>query len=248
MPKLERGFVPLPLAHTENIHFNLALPDYVAQERIGVNLRKISRLMNVVGIRRFEMEVVDEANRSTPAIEGFDSQGNAFASITAERVPDVTTEKKSVPGSTFWKLDQQTDLKVRLSLINITERVANLRSEQSWAEEIDRAVKEALRKEGRKQLIFESVKRDLKFAAITLSARLTILHANTFGLSLQDLDSVGGVLSQYIALDIGRGIWKTTARLFGNHPRFSFFLGPQFDRVALLQTMSRSRKTVKQIS
>ncbi len=78
------NFIPLDQAWSLKARFDVALPEFVDVERIGVNLQAIQRLCRLGGISHLRVigESGDDTSNFTPNIAGYGEHGQATATKT----------------------------------------------------------------------------------------------------------------------------------------------------------------------
>lgn len=144
--------VPIQDAQTQRINAqNLHLPPYLSG-RIGIDLEKTTRLMNIGGIGHVLLESKEEDDRPVPQVVGFDAQGTAYsghAKLRTQRVSETQAYELRPADS---KEQEWRDLKITLDtqLIaqNIMHKKGGVPSVNNWVKPLNREVRDTIRREG----------------------------------------------------------------------------------------------------
>lgn len=145
--------VPIQEAATERIIAkNLQLPPYL-NGRIGIDLEKTIRLMNIGGISHVFLENREEDEQSVPQIVGFDAQGTAYSGFAKSK-----TRNASELDTRDWrgfntKGAEWRAMRIALDIKVITEGImqkedGSLHSAEAWIRPLNREVRNNIRKEG----------------------------------------------------------------------------------------------------
>jgi hypothetical protein len=141
----------MPAAEIEANYWNVHLPEYVDDSRIGVNMRFLQRLSRLA-CHSDEVHVngyQGDTTEYTPMIVGGDSQGNAFAGVGAVKKArlgeaDLTEGHPLISGS-----HDRPALNLRINVEEMMQRVqhgkARLRDPAVWANQLNAAVGEGVR-------------------------------------------------------------------------------------------------------
>lgn len=232
----ESGFVPIDEANTDNIRFAIDLPPYLDRTKIKANPRRIETMMRIGGISHLRVETTeDEGESSYPEIVGFDSQGNAYAGKSTSKIKMQEFET-DIDGNALFS-SPQADLSVKLNINQASSLVAarDARSLKEWGDLLNNAISQGIRKTGDKVLIWENIKFD--------SAHLLVnggfqLYNNMDGFDL------GSSLDFYLAYKCVFYGMKGIPFFRKGDYRISLFMGPQLDRLAILQAKTRLQKIV----
>lgn len=227
----ESGFVPIDEANTERIRFDVDLPSFVNRTEVRVSPGRLESWMKLGGISHLRVETFEgERVVEGPNAVGFDAQGNAYAGKSGAalgRNDELETTKNR-------KVFPQRDIKLKINARGIDRnmRDANVRSSAPWANEINDSIARAIRETGSKVLIEDQLKAEV-IASGTYTYFLSQVLLN------QDEAS---------ALFLGFSMLLRNALIAltpNNNGRLSLFVGPQLDRVVLLQSRTRLQKAVK---
>lgn len=257
MTPIERGFVPLPKVEQEqpeeNIQILLNLPDYVDQDRIGVNLAGIAKLCKLGGIK--QLIVIGSTNGETshvvPQITGLDSEGRAVASRNVAKVTFPTFEMNAQNSN--WRntsistraRNLTIDVNVNEIALRVSDKPEGIHSVLNWTKELDNGLRSPIRKAGNQNLLHGLEESDRVVRACYLgfwgtTAGLLLLNPNEYNpaASIFAFTAVGGFLKMVELIELRR------------HPdyRYSLFSGPQVDRAIALGLLSRMKTLIKDLS
>lgn len=252
MSRIESGFVPLPKVEQEqpepNLEIRLNLPEYVDQDRIGVNLTQIVRLNDWGGIRR--LRVVGKTDMDTssesPELVGINPDGSAIASkkVAKVTVPTFDSSSRNADWHNYSIANRWVNAGVNINLDEMSQRLKDkpevVRSPANWAKELDNGIKATIRAKGHMNLLHSMETRD----------------KSDYGIMM----TVSGIASILLFLSEGRiapftvvGVWAgsrvvSLARSVAQSDwRFSFIPGYQIDRAAILSIQSRLKTVVKDL-
>lgn len=247
MRKVENKFIPLPEANTEKVRFNLDFPRFVDASRIGVDVEGIAAMCRMGGIKH--LRVIGETEGKTTSQEvnivGFTSRGEAFAGKgKTSNVPTMHSDSQLTARyrGLFSHCDEWINVTTTLNMDEITSRIMRerkfpegVRSIDAWTAHLNRDIKTAIRQKGTRHLLFGLSKAQLFFLAF---------YDLPWKIPTGPQDFIAPFLGGNIGgLIIGQGI----SRISGGRPRFSCFFGPELDRAAVLQVMTRTQTLVKPI-
>lgn len=253
---IERGFVPLPKVEREqpedNIRILLNLPDYVDQDRIGVNLAGIARLCRLGGIQTLIVigNTGEETSHVIPEVVGLNSDGSAVASKKIAKVTVPTFETKMYDAT--WRNQQIASRWIRLNInmnidevaLRVSEEQEGVHSVKNWTQELDGGFKVPIRRAGNQNLLH-----DLGSLDRQVYAGLGLITALFAGLELANNGSPDLGLD---ILKLGAAIAVTRAPLLiealvNQNYRFSIFPGHQVDRAVALGILSRTKTLIKDL-
>lgn len=251
MAKAERGFVPLHQVESDKLQVQAALP-YVDPNEIGINVRRLERLMGLAGIATLKIAASEgEVTSSTPVIAGHDGHGHAFAGRIATKAKAVTHTVELL------KPDDRCELhafnwahaQVTLNTSEVSDRISHddtLRSPQAWSTYLDRAIRNGLSEAGFNHLGFGWKKEALIYDASTLVA--TTAPYAAFG--LKGLLAGAAVMETFVNI-----IWPyvhsgTPNKCKNPHEKLrpTLLTGPDIPRAMALQAMTRIPGIVKSIT
>lgn len=251
-----RGYQPLSEAElgTPRIDFALNLPEYLNTDKIGINVRRIHMMMRLGGIRSLTIEGKSgETETVTPSIVGGNEEG-AVAGTRAiiKKVPKSMSLRSNESGDREYNslASKWTDARVIVNLSQMQDELSQagqLRSEKAWAKEINKAITKELTEQGTKHLLM-----DMEFwDYFDVAASLGYTGVSTsFHLEEGPLGAIRRLLLYNLGMNImNRYVFgRKYARYNDDGYRWSAFVGPQFDRAVILQTMAKSGRVAKEIS
>lgn len=256
MSSIEKGFSPLPKVEREQpedkIKILLNLPDYVDQDRIGVNLRDISKLCKLGGIS--QLIVVGKTDQDTshvvPEVTGLNSDGSATVSKKIAKVT-VPTFESSVDNSAWhdkWISDRWINLEVNLNIdeiaLRVSEKPEGVHGIKNWSQELNKGFKTPIRESGSKNLLQGLETKD-KDDLIELAGFVFVF--DLFSALRGAHISPGYVAQSFLFANLGRKICDVIYKRGNPDYRFSIFPGPQIDRAIALGILSRTKTLVKDL-
>ncbi|MBP6913454.1 MAG: hypothetical protein KBC00_02495 [Candidatus Levybacteria bacterium] len=132
----------------------LTLPPFI-KGKIGVNLEKTEKLMNIGGILQVKAVNAEKKENTTPQIVGYDSNGNVYGG-TGKSKEDATQKKKS---NILYETKSYRDkgrtwrsIQVEVSKDQISEDLASkalLQSPEAWGKVINEKIRDSVKNEGR---------------------------------------------------------------------------------------------------
>ncbi|MEK7089257.1 MAG: hypothetical protein AAB920_00360 [Patescibacteria group bacterium] len=143
--------VPIADAQTERINArNLHLPPYL-NGRIGIDLEKTTRLMNIGGISHVLLESREEDERPVPQVVGFDAQGTAYsghAKLKTRSVSEIEERdlKSGGPKGEEWRA-MKIALDTQLIAQDIMAKKGNVGSVNNWVKPLNREIRNDILKE-----------------------------------------------------------------------------------------------------
>lgn len=233
-------WIPIHEARNDRIDMSgVNLPSYV-RDRVGVNLERTERLMNIGGIRNLSVvSVGGERARAYPDIVGFDNAGQAIAGFSlaareSEKNMDLPVKERYLKGY------QWCDLSVSINSDDIASRAvrSNVYSTNTWSKELDSQIRREVRETGVKFSLQSSFFNNF---LDTLSASTLIGLPILFDLA----DNDPFMLIAWSAFVFQR-IFVAELGLQQHQPsRHSLFLYKHLDRAAWLAIKTRTTKVVK---
>ncbi len=143
--------VPIAEAQTDRINArNLHLPPYL-NGRIGLDLEKTTRLMNIGGISHVLLESKEEDERPAPQIVGFDAQGTAYsgyAKLKTQSASEIEERglKSGSPKSEEWRA-MKIALDTQLIAQDIMAKKGEVGSVSNWIKPLNREIRNDILKE-----------------------------------------------------------------------------------------------------
>ena len=251
---IEKGFIPLPKVEQEvtdeTIIMSLNLPDYVDQDRIGVNLAGISKLCKLGGITHLVVigNTGEETSHVVPEVAGVNSDGSASLSKKIEKVIVPTFETNPMHnGKDNETISTRTiGLYVDINVDELGNRIAEtsegVHSPKAWAKELDKGIKTPIRKAGNQNLLHHLESFDkTDFRVMAFMTGLTIaVYIPVYSVFDPHSLILPGELAVY------RMFSALTRK---EHPdfRFSLFPGFQVDRAIALGIMGRTKTLIKDL-
>lgn len=254
---VERGFIPLKRIEKEQpsdiVTISLGMPSFVNKDRIGVNLGRMEGLAKLSGIKRIQIKD-SSGDQSLPVelqVAGFNPDGSAMASRSGLQTMVPAYEYKPQILDSGIPMNQRViNLNISVNLDAIGSQLASsreaVRSPRGWARELDRGTRELIRRAGRANLMGNvSDEVTTTYAVITTASGLTTLSVLT-EFSISSPPMLFGELwlllyMMFQMADLAKGHKK-------ENYRNSIFLGPQLDRAAALNLLTRSQKLIKEIT
>lgn len=259
MSSKERGFIPLTKAQSERVRFQVALPDFIDQDKIGVNLNQIHRLCQIGGISTLVVLGVEDQDISeaTPQILGFNNQGSAYMGKASSSM--VVPPSESISGSTRKDsphIAQWAHSIIAVNMNEVRQRIENnkkwtdgIRSPKAWSYYLNRGIKDGISKEGTAQLL------GIRGGKVDLAVFSTLVVLNSTGTAPfryePHVPSLPEAAGTYFTFSF---IWNLWDRLVTRHPslndrdsRYTLFVGPEVDRAILLNILTKTSTLVKQI-
>lgn len=163
---LERRPQLIPIKEAGNtppnrVRFNVSLPEWLESERIGIDLRRTQRLMNLGGISHVRVGLLKDPENSVviPTVVGIAPDGSAYAGKLSAKTKvqyygcnqSDTRGKPLIQNASWVDLDILVDMEAMKNRIG--DREQELRAPESWTPHFDRALKEGIRKTGTKHLL-----------------------------------------------------------------------------------------------
>jgi len=262
-------FIPIEYANTSRVRFDVAMPEYVDAERIGVNLKAIHTLCRIGGISHLRVNGVagDEPERSVPQILGFTQNGEAFAGkAKVQEIAPIFDSGSLVEGpndpirahSATW-----IDTQIKLNMDEISGRIQHedkwvrgVRSPEAWAHYFNQAVKQGLSKEGTKHLVFGMSSFNSGLSLMNnINSILLSSYASIFNVFLRNFNPQLPALETLFEHLILRNLLWNLANYFFYHrndytdgSRFSLIFGPEVDRALVLKIMAKTKTLVKALA
>ncbi|MCL5113611.1 MAG: hypothetical protein M1372_00375 [Patescibacteria group bacterium] len=144
--------VPIAEVQTQRINArNLHLPPYLSG-RIGIDLEKTTRLMNIGGIGQVLLESKEEDDRPVPQVVGFDAQGTAYsgqAKLRTQKISETQAYELKPADSKGqeWR-DLRITLDTQLIAQNIMHKKGGVASVNNWVKPLNREIRDTIRREG----------------------------------------------------------------------------------------------------
>lgn len=256
MSKVESGFIPLPKVEQaqplDNLLIELNLPQVVDQDRIGINVSRIDSLCRLSGIEALAIigTTGEETSKTIPQIVGMNPDGSAVASKSIAKTTVPTSKRLQIA---FKHVDnmslRNTQLNVFVNIDEISQTAAEsksgIREPKVWSENLDKELRTSLRKAGTENLIKywdPYSKLMYKLGPIFVAG---IVEGND--LISNSAFTVDEYMFYLVTVSLVGRLWDTFSNYKDPHFRWSVFVGPQFDRAAVLQVKTRTQKLVKDL-
>lgn len=254
-------FTPINEVISDRIMLNIPLPDWVETEKIGLDVNRTIRLMNLGGIRHTRIDFCKgEISQSGITIVGITSDGSALGGKVAAKKQISTYLINHTPEQEHIILKNAvwTNLNLNLNLEEIQMRIRqqndSLKKAESWAPYFDQALRSGIRNVGTNHMLKELS------AYQTMMVVLVNIH-NGF-MSAADMTLYGRLLGIYnphipsiteltVILGFNSIIWNLLGRRrYGNETKYgkgyrsSLFPGWEIDHAALLQIATRLKPLI----
>ncbi|HSX32741.1 MAG TPA: hypothetical protein VLF91_00165 [Candidatus Saccharimonadales bacterium] len=225
---------------TELPNVNLALPEYVPAEAIGLHEGRLDLLANLGGfasgvtITSYSGEITEYQ----PTILGVDSQGTALAGSKAVEKKANLSEEDFEEGGTMRLLHSHPPLTIRVNMAEVTDRVQQrrnkLREPGTWAPLLNQAIGHGLRSAAWDHYVRSPQYGELLTNAVSGAITFSYMHLSSAIINMANYN-----LSRIFI-----------AYLYRTPPRevcWSLFPGVHPDRALLVSGLSRALKVVKKI-
>lgn len=245
-------YIPISEANTPRIRTTATLPFHL-EDRIGLDIEYLTRLIHIAGFQSIKVTTDNEGETSSTVVQtvGFGKNGTAIAGKgKINKVPTYSqkTENQSMSNPNWTSRFLETKhtiwpfLTVEINNNEIKQRI--LQSDQvvtnpsNWAIEINKAIKEAVRKEGMKNLV------------LTKPKLWDFMWLGSFGISCVSIFNGGNPFfsipfNELIRnLSVSEGFTNIENFQKGQGYRLSLFPGYELDRAIALQIHSRSKPIV----
>lgn len=254
----ERGFVPIADAQSERVFIKISFPEFVEDQKIGVNVREIHRLCQIGGIKRLGVIGIDDldTSRAVPQVLGFNEQGSAYIGKAVSKQETPFSQSHTGDSQGFYHTERWADALIAVNMTELKERIAHDKrwsegvcSPAAWSYYLDKGIKDGISNEGALQLLSLNPKARLAMFAFVIAVDASMGPENIF-LFHPHLLKIPDPVSLYFANSFA---WNTLERLVGrvisnrNNSRFTLFYGPEVDRAVLLKILTKTRTLVKQI-
>lgn len=142
--------VPIAEVQTQRINArNLHLPPYL-NGKIGIDLEKTARLMNIGGISHVLLASKEEDERPVPQVVGFDAQGTAYsgyAKLKTQSVSEAVHNLRPADSKGQEWRDVRIALDTQLIAQNITHKRGGVASVNNWVKPLNREIRNTIRRE-----------------------------------------------------------------------------------------------------
>lgn len=242
--------------YSRHMHVNLNLPSWVPTDHIGIDIKRVERLLDLGGIEFLHVKGKgdEETTKTVPTVIGSTESGSLFAGKmgASEQVPDYTLHSSSDSSyghfirNTHWST---VDLQINTAQVNQSIRHAgeNLKDPKPWAKKLDKIIRHGILNAGTKHLLtgfspFE------KIGVLLVTINNGILLP--LNLSVQDglLNSFGkAVTPEKVVMNVTTHLimWNLIYIAMGRKSRLNFIPGYEIDRAFLLQILARTLPVIK---
>lgn len=243
----ENKFIPMPDAQTQRLQTAAELP-FSLHESIGLNVQRLQTLCQISGFRHLKIENQQDPKTSKAAgmIIGINGHNTALAgkasidtvpTFTHECNPDTHNQRKR--HQSRWH-----NLRIALNTEEMKQRMLltkqDTRKAEIWAKELNKTLTQGIIRAGIKQLVTNLDKTDILISLLYYGSWVESLNESysTLLLSFYTLWWNGwmAVLNQPERFEEGVG------------HRWSFFVGLELDRAAVLLGLTYTQKLAKEIS
>lgn len=244
-------------------YFDIPFPSWVESKKVGVDVGRLVKLMQLGGINNLEVGKSKENNDSAQTnftIVGISPDGSAYAGRSRTKKKELfLSEVSDEPGSTMFHNLDWIDLGIRLDMKTLQKSMLDdkksLKDVSTWTAYLDNVIRKGVREAGTKHLLKGHTKLQSIFTFL--------LYFNNVALASVNM-SLGDVMLRRVpqSLDIERLAFSTTFNMLwwtlwftatskmersGAGYRLSIFPGYEIDRALALQVLSRSRKVIREI-
>lgn len=257
---IEQKFVPMSEANTVRVRTTATLP-FQLHEEVGLNLKRIDAICQVGGFQylKIQNDPKGETSHAVPQIVGIDRSGSAVAGkVRLKEAP--TFQSEYTPDTPAFYLDRMKqgrwkNLTILLNTEEMKRRIlssdARVTDPSEWGNEINKALKMAMVKNGTRHLVKDLDRFDqfftLLFYSLVYSDEIISLAKGESG-PLETLSKMAGSLA------ITGMVMTTLYSTFygvekpGKGRRISLFYGPELDRTAVLLALAYTSRLAKGIS
>lgn len=250
---------------SERIRFNVHFPPWFDEEGIGIDLKRIERLINVGGINHVRVDVQKnkESLASLPIIVGVASDGSAYAGMvsTTKKVPTYEYHRYPEGKIAFFQNSAWTALQISLNLEEIRRKIeeerGSLKRVESWTPHLDEALRKSVRNAGTNHLLGGHTPFRL-LSAVWVNIHDSLMDAADISL----YEAISGRFNPHIPragelafeMSLSFAIWTLVGAVTcglergkGRGYRLSLFPGYEIDRAILLQILSRTQRLIETI-
>ena len=251
---------------SSRIRVTLPFPSWVETDKVGVNIPRTERLMNLGGIRhiRFVGDVDGEHTSAVPVSVGLNTDGSQIAGMGSlrESVKMQTLERDGAPDRrASFRNAEWTSATIRVNLNEIQRRIhdqnKNLRNAASWTPYLDKSLRWGIRKAGSEHVLtnFTAPQKIMSFLInihnnLLMSTNLTI-H-DILSKHVPTLPNPGYLLfctaANFALFSMLESVLHGKDDGSGSGYRLSLFPGYEIDRAAVLQVLSRTKRVVAPIT
>lgn len=256
---IERGFVPISDAQSERVMIKIPFPEFVDDQRIGVNVREIHRLCQIGGIRKIAVIGIDDldTSRSEPQILGFNEQGSAYMGKAVSKTEAPVSLSDSGYTEGYYHTERWTNAVIAVDMNALKERVVHdkrwpegVRSPSAWSHYLNKGIKDGISNEGTIQLL--SLNPKVRLALFTAAVGLDVsgIGFPFFSTNHPHFPEITETASHYF---VSSSVWNIVDRVISggsvkdSKARYTLFYGPEVDRAILLKILTKTRTLVKQI-
>lgn len=250
MPERLSDYVPMTDANTKRVRTSATLPFHLENE-VGLNTKRIQTLLQIGGLRSIKISSKNDGERSSASLQtvGFGKDGSALAGIgKVSVVPTYSDSLEPLEFSAESKQKYWPSLNLTLNNNELKQRMlqSDLRVSDpaNWANEIDKAIKKAVRHVGTKNLLDMS---KTNFGEkLFLANHLLALTAFTFS---PDHDASRLVFWELMRIGLYSNLFTDIENFQrGEGYRLSILPGLELDRAIILQIATRAKLVAKDIS
>lgn len=250
---------------SDRIRFDIPFPSWTESERIGIDLKRTLKLMNLGGIRdtRIEEQKNSHTSQASWVFTGVNPDGSTSAGATAtiERVPTFGFENTEIDKKAIFQNAIWTSLRLSLNRKEIEARInldkKSLKKAESWTPYLDHALRHGIRRSGTNHLLKEHGPFQIAVAlyftiheVLMDAAKISLWNIlfRQFNPHLPSLNEIAYELGiNFTALWIAGMLLYGRENKNGTGYRFSLLPGYEVDRAILLQLLSRTLPLIKTI-
>lgn len=255
----ERGFVPIADAQSERLIIKIPFPEFVEDQKIGVNVREIHRLCQIGGIRKIAVIGIDDldTSRSEPQILGINEQGSAYMGKAVSKTEPPVSLSDSGYTEGYYHTERWTNAVIAVDMNALKERIVHdrrwpegVRSPSAWSHYLNKGIKDGISNEGTLHLLSLSPKVRLAFFTTAVGLDVSGIGLPFISTHHPHFPEVSETVLRYF---VSSSLWNIVDRVFSggtirdNKVRYTLFYGPEVDRAILLKILTKTRTLVKQI-
>lgn len=264
MHNLERHIYPIDRAYTDRIDIHIPLPTWVDTDHIGVDLYKMTGLLNVGGIQSLRITVQEssEKSKAIPVATSVNPDGSSTAGMSSvsTRVDEFETSLDPYSNQPFIRNAVWAQGNIAINMDEVKQKVLespqNIREADSWVSHLNRVITGGIRKIATHHLL-QSHDIKQKIMVFCVCGDGIILDSLGIGLSKflsnkinPHFPKVEEVVANAVWEFCFWSLWSTFFYGFENNGkgyRLSLIPGYELDRALAIQLLTRTMPLVKSI-
>lgn len=158
----KENYIPVDQANLDSnrVRVNIPFPGWVETDRIGIDLTRTHKLMDLGGIASVQLRSSeDAAANSVPMIVGMAPDGSGYAGRAGRKTytPESSSDFDLRSQNMFYHNYDWANVDIKLNKKVIEQKInnakGNLRKAESWAPYMDRALKKGMLESGTRHLL-----------------------------------------------------------------------------------------------